>query len=158
MIQTIKSESTRIQATEKVTSIVSLIDSRMMDGNKLLRTTTMMVVNLVLYRFRELADAGIIRLANDTAHLYCNCETCDDLDGLQVDLEPYRDPYKTSLNKYVKQVATNLRDETGEFNCKNDKHPKGRTVSYFTFAHDQSLEFTTDVLGANGYYVFSGMI
>ena len=62
---------------------------------------------------RNLTDAGIVRLANDTAHLYCNCETCDDLDGLQVDLEPYRDPYKTSLNKYVKQVATNLRDETG---------------------------------------------
>ena len=143
---------------EKVTSIVSLIDSRM-DGWEQIATYNDYdgcKFGNFYPDLRNLTDAGIVRLANDTAHLYCNCETCDDLDGLQVDLEPYRDPYKTSLNKYVKQVATNLRDETGEFNCKNDKHPKGRTVSYFTFAHDQSLEFTTDVLGANGYYVFSG--
>ena len=144
--------------TDKVTSIVSLIDSRM-DGWEQIKTYNDYdgcKFGNFYPDLRNMTDAGIDKLANDTARLYCGCETCDDVDGLQVDLEPYRAPYKVSLNKYVAAVARNLRDETGEFNCKNAAHPEGRTVSYFTFAHDQSLEFTNDVLGANGYYVFSG--
>ena len=142
----------------KVESVVALVDSRM-DGWEQIATYNDFdgcKFGNFYPDLRNLSDAGLVKLANDTARLYCNCETCDDLDGLQVDLEPYRDPYKTNLNKYVAAVANNLRDETGEFGCKNDKHPEGKTVSYFTFAHDQSLDFTENVLGKNGYYVFSG--
>ena len=115
------------------------------------------------------------------------------IDGIQVDREPYVEPYRTSLQSYVKAVAGYLRDENSdpELNCRfvvfhfprkderscstlskithdlielccslpsrrNKNHPTGRTVAYFTFAHNHQPSFTTEVLGANGYYVFSG--
>merc|ERR1712010_359527 len=76
--------------------------------------------------------------------------------GIQIDLEPYQDPYKESLETFIKAMVTEMEDETGENGCKDAVHPKGRTTSYFTFAHRTRTSFTKELMGNNGYYVFSG--
>jgi len=136
-----------------VKSTIALIDSRM-DGWEQIKTYD----NFDGCKFGDfypnllnLTDAGITRLANETAKLYC----AQNIDGVQVDLEPYKEPYKEPLEKYVKAVAKNFYDEDGEFGCRNKEHPAGRTVAYFTFAHNMKPTFT-DSLGPNGFYVFSG--
>lgn len=149
--------ATVYEQVDKVESIVALIDSRM-DGWEQIKTYNDFdgcKFGNFYPDLRNLTDAGLQKLADDTARLYCGCPDCDIIDGLQVDLEPYRDPYKDSLDSFVGKVATNLRDEDGKFGCRDAKHPKGRSISYFTFAHDQSPAFTK-LLGANGYFVFSG--
>merc|ERR1711998_183213 len=78
------------------------------------------------------------------------------LGGIQVDLEPYQDPYKASLEAFVTALAGEMRDTDGANGCKTDKHPAGRTTSYFTFAHRMAKNFYNDTLGENGIYVFSG--
>jgi len=140
--------------TPGVKSTVALIDSRM-DGWEQIKTYDDFdgckfgdfYPNLV-----NLTDAGIDRLARETAELYCKQEI---VDGVQVDLEPYKDPYKTNLEKYVTGVGHYFLDEAKETGCRNDNHPSGRTVAYFTFAHNHKPSFTQS-LGPNGYYVFSG--
>jgi|EP00947_MAST-08B_sp_MAST-8B-sp1_P006531 hypothetical protein len=140
--------------TTGVKSTMALIDSRM-DGWEQIKTYN----NFDGCKFGDfypnlvnLTDAGLVRLANETAKLYC---AQDIIDGVQVDLEPYKEPYRTNLQKYVTAVAKNFYDEDKEFGCRNDNHPNGRTVAYFTFAHNHKPDFTTG-LGPNGYYVFSG--
>jgi hypothetical protein len=145
------------KSVEKVDSIVSLIDSRM-DGWEQIKTYNDFdgcKFGNFYPDLRNLTDAGLQKLADDTAKLYCACPECGIIDGVQVDLEPYVDPYKQSLDDFIGKVATNFRDEDGKFGCKDADHPQGRSVSYFTFAHAQSTKFTS-LLGDNGYYVFSG--
>jgi hypothetical protein len=59
----------------------------------------------------------------------------------------------------VGHLGTALRDDTGAHGCKTALHPKGKTVSYFTFAHRMTPDsvggYFNDMLGDNGYYVFS---
>lgn len=142
------------RATEGVKSTVALIDSRM-DGWEQIKTYD----NFDGCKFGDfypnlvnLTDAGIERLANETAKLYCAQQI---VDGVQVDLEPYKEPYKANLEKYIAAVGKNFLDVNSEFGCRNAGHPAGRTVAYFTFAHNHKPSFTTS-LGPNGYYVFSG--
>ena len=156
-----------------VTSIVALLDSRM-DGWDQITTYN----NFDGCKFGDfypnlvnLSDFAITRLAEDTAKLYC---TDDTVDGMQVDLEPYKLPYKISLGKFIQAMGVSLMDTAGITGCKTAKHPHGRTVSYFTFAHNHQqkggaplpdpLQPTVDAdpswpfydkLGANGYFVFS---
>merc|ERR1711998_507458 len=101
----------------------------------------------------NLTTAQIGTLAQFTARLYCQDPN---LGGIQVDLEPYQDPYKESLEAFVGALATEMRDADGANGCKTDKHPGGRTTSYFTFAHRMAKNFYNDTLGENGIYVFSG--
>lgn len=139
---------------EGVKSTIALIDSRM-DGWQQIKDYNDFdgckfgdfYPNLL-----NLTDPGIERLANETAKLYC---AQDIIDGVQVDLEPYKDPYKEPLEKYITAVAKNFYDEDEQFGCRNKNHPNGRTVAYFTFAHNMKPHFTQS-LGPNGFYVFSG--
>lgn len=142
------------RAWQGVDTIVALLDSRM-DGWQQIQTYNdydachfgNFYPNLL-----NLTETSMKRLAEDTARLYC----ADDLvRGVQIDIEPYRDPYKPGLQSYMKYVSEALRDDLGQHGCRNDKYPNGRAVSYFTFAHNHQPSFT-DILGPNGYYVFSG--
>jgi len=101
----------------------------------------------------NLTEPHIAKLAVHTAKLYCEDPN---VDGIQVDLEPYQDPYKESLEVFVRHLATEMRDETGANGCKDATHPKGRTTSYFTFAHRMAPSFYNETLGDNGIFVFSG--
>jgi hypothetical protein len=138
-----------------VKSVTALLDARM-DGWEMIKG----------YNNHDACDFGdfypnlnnltkpqIESLAQHTARLYCADEN---LGGIQVDLEPYQDPYKESLQSFVTSLATNMRDEDGANNCRNSQHPAGRTTSYFTFAHRMAETFYNESLGDNGIYVFSG--
>ena len=57
---------------------------------------------------QNLTDTSLKRLANDTVKLYC---ADDVVDGIQVDLEPYRDIYQKPLSKYVGYLAEMMLDE-----------------------------------------------
>lgn len=146
---------------EKVDSIIALLDSRM-DG----WTQIQQYNDYDGCRFgnfypdlSNLTDAGLNLLAENTAELYCQCEECHRIDGVQVDLEPYNDRYVQPLKAFVGYLGTALRDDDGKHGCKTADHPKGRTVSYFTFAHRMTPSsvggYFNDALGVNGYYVFS---
>merc|ERR1711865_1247414 len=87
------------------------------------------------------------------AELYCHD---DNLGGIQVDLEPYQDPHKESLEAFVTALATNMKDDSGANGCKDAAHPFGRTTSYFTFAHRMRPTFYNESMEPNGIYVFSG--
>ena len=152
----INAEAASIYAqADGVESIVSLIDGRL-DGWEMIQTYNdydgckfgNFYPNLA-----NLTEGELHLLAEQTARLYCKDEL---LAGIQIDLEPYQEPWLTPLAQYIGYAAEWLRDETGMFGCKTDKFPAGRTISYFTFAHRMDYTFTTDVLGPNGYYVFSG--
>jgi hypothetical protein len=146
---------------DKVESIVALLDSRM-DGWTQITTYN----NYDGCKFgnfypdlSNLTDAGLNQLAKDTASLYCNCPECHRIDGIQVDLEPYNDRYVQPLKAFVGHLGTALRDEDSSNGCRVATHPKGRSVSYFTFAHRMTPSspggYFNDALGDNGYYVFS---
>jgi len=138
-----------------VQNIVSLIDSRL-DGWSMIERYN----NYDACKFgnfypdlNNLTSAELDLLAMQTAQLYCKDNL---LSGVQIDLEPYVSPYTDSLDYFITQASTYFRDVDGKLGCRTSQYPGGRTVSYFTFAHSQHMYFTTDVLGANGYYVFSG--
>jgi hypothetical protein len=107
----------------------------------------------------NLTDAGLKLLAQNTAELYCQCDECHRIDGVQVDLEPYNDRYVQPLKAFVGHLGVALLDDDGKHGCKTTDHPKGRSVSYFTFAHRMTPSspggYFNDALGPNGYYVFS---
>jgi len=144
-----------------VKSITALVDSRM-DGWEQIKTYD----NLDACDFgnfypdlRNLSNVSIAKLASDAAKLYC---ASDVIDGVQVDLEPYRPPYAESLGSFVSMLSKTLLDESSQYGCRDAAHPQGRAVSYFCFAHDifyNNGNVTpspfNDMLGPNGYYVFS---
>jgi len=138
-----------------VSQIVSLIDSRL-DGWNMIK----------MYNNDDACDFGDFYpnlnnltvpqlgvLAKQTAQLYCKD---DNLGGVQIDLEPYQDPYKNSLEQFLKAISTEMKDDDGSNGCKNAIHPQGRTTSYFTFAHRTADDFHANFMGDNGYFVFSG--
>ena len=146
---------------EKVDSIIALLDSRM-DG----WTQIQQYNNFDGCKFgnfypdlSNLTDAGLNELAVATSQLYCQCEECHRIDGVQVDLEPYNDRYVQPLKAFVGHLGAALLDEDGQNGCRTKLHPQGKSVSYFTFAHRMTPSskggYFNDALGANGYYVFS---
>jgi len=146
---------------EKVDSIIALLDSRM-DG----WTQIQQYNNFDGCKFgnfypdlSNLTDAGLNELAVATSQLYCQCEECHRIDGVQVDLEPYNDRYVQPLKAFVGHLGAALLDEDGKNGCRTTLHPEGKTVSYFTFAHRMTPGskggYFNDALGPNGYYVFS---
>jgi hypothetical protein len=138
-----------------VKSITALLDARM-DGWQ-------MITDYNSYDACEFGDfypnlnnltaPQITTLAEYTAKLYC---ADPNIGGIQVDLEPYQDPYKESLEAFVTALAKSMRDEDKTLGCRDDAHPNGRTTSYFTFAHRMRPTFYNESLGENGLYVFSG--
>jgi len=141
--------------TAGVKQIVSLIDSRL-DGWNMIE----------LYDHHDACEFGdfypnlnnltktqLGNLAKQTAKLYCED---DNLGGVQIDLEPYQDPYKQSLETFLTAMSTEMKDESGANGCKNARHPEGRTTSYFTFAHRTRDDFYKTVFNDNSYFVFSG--
>jgi hypothetical protein len=142
------------QAAPGVDTVVALLDGRL-DGWDQIQTYNGydgckfgdFYPNLV-----NLTDFALQRLATDTAKLYCKSPV---VSGMQVDLEPYKDPYKPAVQKFIKYVGAALLDADGSNGCRTSKFPQGRTVSYFTFAHNHKPSFMDD-LGPNGYFVFSG--
>lgn len=138
-----------------VDAIVSLIDGRL-DGWEMIQTYNDYDGCKFGNFYPDLANltSGELHLLGEqTARLYCKDEI---LSGVQIDLEPYQEPWLEPLAEYISYVAESMRDENGVMGCKTAKFPAGRTVSYFTFAHRMDYTFTTNVLGPNGYYVFSG--
>ena len=124
---------------------------------------------------QNLTDTSLKRLANDTVQLYCSNDV---VDGVQVDLEPYRDIYQKPLSKYVGYLADFMLDEnktTGIYGpgfswfakwvyrvnmwqlsgCRNEAHPHGRTVSYYAFAHDIANSTNVPVKTFNKLVVYA---
>ena len=102
----------------------------------------------------NLTDAELVTLGGKLASLYCRSDV---ISGVQVDLEPFTEPYEASLTLFIAATSAAMRSEEGNAGngCVSDAHPDGRAVSYFTFAHSQSHDFGTSALGANGFFVFS---
>jgi len=101
----------------------------------------------------NLTDVQLGKLAQQTARLFCKDSN---LGGIQIDLEPYQDPYKQSLETFLTAMVKSMEDEDKSNGCRDEMHPEGRTTSYFTFAHRTRTNFTQEIMGKNGYYVFSG--
>lgn len=140
--------------TEGVDAVVALVDGRM-DGWAQIQTYNGydgcdfgdFYPNLT-----NLTDFALNRLAEDAAKLYC---AVDAISGIQVDLEPYSGVYKPAMDKFMGYLSVALRDEANQHGCRTSTYPLGRTVAYFTYAHNMAPSFL-DLLGPNGYYVFSG--
>lgn len=138
---------------EGVNSITALIDGRL-DGWDQIQTYNAFdgcKFGDFYPNLANLTDVSLKRLAKDTAELYCKE---DQIHGVQIDLEPFRDPYVVPMTKYISFLSEAMLDKDSTMGCRNDKHPDGRAVSYFCFAHSQNASFN-DALGPNGFYVFS---
>merc|ERR1711904_590779 len=70
----------------------------------------------------------------------------------------YQDPYKEKLETFLGAMSKEMKDDSGANGCKNARHPKGRTTSYFTFAHRTRDTFVEQAVqhNENFYFVFSG--
>jgi len=141
--------------TEGVKQVVALLDSRLdgMEQIKEFNNNDACEFGDFYPNLNNLTATQIPQLAKQTAQLYCKDQN---LGGIQIDLEPYRDPYKQSLESFIKSMNEEFKDESGANGCKDTAHPEGRTVSYFTFAHNTRDNFWTENMGSNGYFVFSG--
>jgi len=142
-------------ATEGVKSVIALIDGRLDGWQQILRYNGYDACNYGDFypNLNNLTDAQVDQLASQTAKLYCKD---NNLDGVQIDLEPYIPLYKNKLEHFINAVATNMVDEDSKFGCRNAAHPDGRSTSFFTFAHNIRDDFYETVMGKNGYFVFSG--
>jgi hypothetical protein len=140
---------------EGVTQVVALLDARLDGWNMIEAYNNNDACNFGDFypNLNNLTSKQLGVLAKQTAQLYCQD---DNLGGIQIDLEPYQDPYKESLETFIKAMADEMKDDTKENGCRDAMHPEGRTTSYFTFAHRTRTNFTEEILNENGYYVFSG--
>merc|ERR1711959_95318 len=141
--------------TKGVEQIVSLIDSRL-DGwemIKLYNNHDACEFGDFYPNLNNLTDPQLGQLAQQTAKLFCDDEN---VGGVQIDLEPYQDPYKEKLETFLTAISKEMKDDTGANGCKNARHPKCRTTSYFTFAHRTRDDFYKTVFNENSYFVFSG--
>jgi len=100
--------------------------------------------------FSKLSTAEIHHWADNTAALYCSYPF---VDGVQIDLEPFKPPYRNGTLEFYRRLSQNLRSYDN--NCVNPDHPFGRSISAFMFAVDATAE-VFDALGPNGYVVVSG--
>merc|ERR1711934_874207 len=138
-----------------VTQIVALLDARLDGWNMIELYDNNDACNFGDFypNLNNLTKPQMTILAKQTAQLYCKD---DNLGGIQIDLEPYQDPYKQSLETFLKAMVHEMEDEDGSNGCRDAKHPEGRTTSYFTFAHRTRDNFAAEIMGKNGYFVFSG--
>jgi hypothetical protein len=141
--------------TEGVEQVIALLDSRLDGMTQIKEFDNNDACNFGDFypNLNNLTTTQIGNLAQQTARLFCRD---DNLGGVQIDLEPYADPYKQSLETFIHAMHDSFMDESGENGCKTTTHPEGRTVSYFTFAHNTRDDFWKTIMGPNGYFVFSG--
>jgi len=140
---------------EGVKQIVSLLDGRLDGWNQITTYNNNDACEFGDFypNLNNLTAPQIGKLAKQTAQLYC---TDKNLGGIQVDLEPYNDVYKQSMETFLHAMTKEFDDTDGANGCRDAIHPEGRTVSYFGFAHRMRDNFGETVLGKNGYFVFSG--
>jgi hypothetical protein len=140
---------------EGVNQVVALLDARLDGWNMIEQYNHNDACNFGDFypNLNNLTDTQLGKLAQQTAQLFCQD---DNLGGIQVDLEPYQDPYKESLETFLKAMVSEFEDKDGSNGCRTDTHPGGRTTSYFTFAHRTRDDFYETLMGENGYFVFSG--
>merc|ERR1711957_1067111 len=105
-----------------VESITALLDARMDGWNMITDYNNYDACDFGDFypNLNTLTQPQIEHLAQYTAELYCHD---DNLGGIQVDLEPYQDPYKESLEAFVTALATNMKDDSGTNGCKDAAHP-----------------------------------
>lgn len=97
----------------------------------------------------KLSVSAVQQWADVTAAVYCSY----DIDGISIDLEPYRAPYKANLLVFLARLGYNVLN--AGLGCVNSKHPNGRYLSMFVFAEDATTELY-NALGANGFVFISG--
>ena len=138
-----------------VHQIVALMDARLDGWNMIEAYNNNDACNFGDFypNLKNLSSVQLGKLAKQTAQLFC---ADANLGGIQIDLEPYQEPYKESLEVFIKAMATEMKDDDGANGCKDAIHPEGRTTSYFTFAHRTRDDFAATIMGDNGYFVFSG--
>jgi len=96
-------------------------------------------------------QAEVEAWADKTASLLCSH---DQVDGVQMDLEPFAAPYLPRLLQFLARLSANLRSR--ERGCADDgHHPTGRSLSAFMFAAAATPEVWR-ALGPNGYVTVSG--
>eukprot|EP01121_Diplochlamys_sp_Union-15-3_P018688 TRINITY_DN6863_c0_g1_i1.p1 TRINITY_DN6863_c0_g1~~TRINITY_DN6863_c0_g1_i1.p1 ORF type:complete len:367 (-),score=81.85 TRINITY_DN6863_c0_g1_i1:45-1145(-) len=100
--------------------------------------------------FSKLTTTQIHQWADTTAALYCSYSF---VGGIQVDLEPFKSPYRNGTLEFYRRLSSNLRSY--DKNCVNPDRPYGRSVSAFMFASAATPD-VFDALGPNGFVVVSG--
>jgi len=153
------------RGTDGVGQVVALLDSRLDGWNMIEQYNNNDACNFGDFypNLNNLTNVQMGKLAKQTAQLFCKDQN---LGGIQIDLEPYQDPYLSSLETFITAMSTEMKDDSGANGCKDAQHPQGRTTSYFTFAHrshkvpgtpfqKEGSEWNK-ILGPNGYFVFSG--
>jgi len=124
--------------TSGVSWIVTVIDGRM-DGGESWSPD-----------FSKISSADAQVWADNTAQLYCSFAV---VDGIQIDLEPFAEPYLDNLLVFLKRLSTDLTSK--EYNCVSTEHPNGRSLSAFMFASAATAQVFS-ALGPNGYVTVSG--
>jgi hypothetical protein len=140
---------------EGINQVVALLDARLDGWDMISQYNNNDACNFGDFypNLNNLSAVQLGNLAKQTAQLFCKDPH---LGGIQVDLEPYQDPYKESLETFLHAMVKEFTDEDSSNGCRDDIHADGRTVSYFTFAHRTRDDFWTTIMGDNGYFVFSG--
>lgn len=138
-----------------VNQVIALLDARLDGWNMIEQYNKNDACNFGDFypNLNNLSSTQMTQLAVQTAKLFCQDPN---LGGIQIDLEPYQDPYKQSLETFVKATSQAFEDVDGKNGCRDELHPGGRTTSYFTFAHRTRDDFKDTIMGKNGYFVFSG--
>jgi hypothetical protein len=126
------------QKTQGVEWVVTVIDGRM-DGGESWSPD-----------FSKITPAEAQIWADNTAALYCSYSV---VDGIQIDLEPFTEPYLDNLLVFLKQLSNDLTSK--ERNCVSTEHPNGRSLSAFMFA-GAATQQVFQALGPNGYVTVSG--
>lgn len=98
-------------------NVIAVVDGRMDGGEPYSPDLT------------KFTTAQIKEWADNVATLYCSY---DDVDGIQLDLEPFSGKYVTPFLVFLSQLAGDLR--APERNCVSATHPDGRSITTFLSA------------------------
>ena len=98
----------------------------------------------------KFTDAQLQAWAAAAATVYCSY---DQVDGIQLDLEPFEGKFKAPFLVFLAALAADLRSP--ERGCVDPRHPNGRSLTTFMFAESVTAEVWA-ALGPNGYLTVSG--
>merc|ERR1711934_923839 len=131
-----------------VKSITALLDARMDGWNMIENYNNYDACDFGDFypNLNNLTAPHIKTLAQYTAKLFC---ADDNLGGIQVDLEPYQDPYKESLEAFVTSLAENMRDAEGSNGCEYNN------VTEFGINLDEEIGFFRKAIGPNGKFTLA---
>jgi len=135
---TAQQAATTYSNTKGVNTVVTVIDGVMNGGQSYSPD------------FSAITPDGARQWADNTASLYCSFSV---VDGIQIDLEPFVEPYIDNLLIFLQQLSSDLRSK--ERNCVSTEHPYGRSLSVFIFAAAATQQ-VFQALGPNGYVTVSG--